>query len=189
MESGYVLDVCWSCELDDRIKSLKGKDSKFLPGIFNSIETESDLRNGIENGSLYGFIFCNLSSTEETIKKWEKFPPILKRMTVTYEHLSQSMKDQLKLEKPEETKFERETLVQGFFAVDQVILTTLARFYLRQGIKIENITGFVQYVPSRCLDPFASHDMELNGFIFLFHFFICYTFHSINSNKYAYRGF
>ena len=158
LESGYVLDVCWGCELDEKLDNAKNIHSKIFPGIFKRTQKESDLIQGIDDGSLFGFVFCDLDSSVATIQKWKSFPLIFKRLTVTYDHLSPAMKQQLELEKPEEKKFERETLVQGFHSKDQVIFTPLLRFYISQGVKISNITGFVQFIPRKCLNPFADHD-------------------------------
>ena len=132
-------------------------DSKFLPGIFKKVQSEDDLLRGIENETFYGFLCCDLISSSETIDKWKKFPLLLKRLTVTFDHLSPSMKEQLKLEKPGETKFERETLVQCFNVKNTVILSSLLKFYLSQGVEVRNVQYFVQYAPTKCLDPFATH--------------------------------
>ena len=124
----------------------------------NRVQSENDLLEGIENETLYGFLCCDLTSSDATIEKWKKFPLLLKRMTVTFEHLSPSMQKQLEIEKPGETKFERETLVQCFNVKNILILSSLLKFYISQGVEVSNVRYFVQYVPTKCLDPFATHD-------------------------------
>ena len=131
-------------------------DSSFLPGIFEATASARDIITGIKNGRLFGFVFCDLKSTSKTTTKWHDFPPCLTRLTLTDEHLTPEMKNQVSLEKPG-AKFNRTSLVQCFNAKSQVIMTPLARFYMDQGIDLVNITGFVQYVPFRSLNPFADH--------------------------------
>ena len=143
--------------------------SKLFPGIFKSGQSEQEILDGIVDESLFGFIIADISVTEPAFERWKDFPPVLRRMTITEEHLPEIMKKTFKKENPEMRKFERETLCQVFNASDQVILTPLVKFYLEQGFKISNVTTFVQFISFPALLPFCQHvtqmriDAELNG--------------------------
>ena len=66
------------------------------------------------------------------------------------------MKEQIRLEKPGMKKFERKTVVQCFNAENHFLLTTLAKYYMDEGLKISNIEQFIQYIPSKGILPFAN---------------------------------
>ena len=158
----------WSCEFRRILKKINIESQNF-PGIFKNHQTENEILKGICDESLFGFIIADISVTELAFERWKDFPPVLKKMVITEEHLPDIMKQTLKRENPGMKKFERETLCQVFNASSQVILTTLAKFYLDQGFKISNVTAFVQYISFPALLPFAERvttmriDAEKNG--------------------------
>ena len=67
------------------------------------------------------------------------------------------MAERFKERKPTENKLERETVVQCFTATDHLIMTPLARLYLKMGLRITKISKVIQYVPGRPLSPFVKH--------------------------------
>ena len=160
VSQGYQLEVMWSCEFH-KIRKNVTIDSKLFPGIFKTNQTEESILKGILDDSLFGFIIADISSTEKSREAWREFPPVLRKITITKEHLPDHMIKLLESENPGIDKFERETLCQVFNGKSQVILSTLAKFYLQQGFKITNVTSFVQYIGYPALLPFANHVTEM----------------------------
>ena len=69
--------------------------------------------------------------------------------------MSDVMIKQIEKEKGESTNFRRETLVQGFHARQLLLLTPLVQFYIKNGLKIERVSKFIQYIPFKSLKTFA----------------------------------
>ena len=142
---------------DKLLPTIRTVDTPLIPDILFKKQTEVDLLNGIISGSLYGFIQCDVESGPDVIDKLKDFPPLIKRETVTDANLSEYMRNRIKHEKPELQSFERETLIQCFNAKQILLMTPLAQYYVRKGLKITNITRFVQYIPRKSLLPFVNH--------------------------------
>ena len=111
----------------------------------------------IRSGELFGFIIADVESPQDVIAEMKEFPPIIRKMTLTEDHLSDYTKERLKKEKPNLKKFQRDTLVQCFNGKQLLLMTPLVKFYLEKGLQIHNITKFIQYIPSTALNPFAAH--------------------------------
>ena len=157
LQLGYELEVFWSCGYKELLKKMKNIESSFLPRIFQPTASQNEIIDDIKNGKIFGFVLCDLTSSQVTVEKWNDFPPCLKRLTIENAHLTPEMKQQIIYEKKDVESFKRETLVQCFNAEKQVIITPLAQFYMSQGIVLKNITGFVQFSPFKSLNPFANH--------------------------------
>ena len=155
--AGYYLEIIWECQYDRVFHKLSFKETPHFPQILKAKTNETDLLESIKSGELFGFILADIASPETVIAKMKNFPPIIKKMTLTDEHLTDYTRKRLKIEKPNLKVFTRETLVQCFHANQILIMTPLARFYLDKGLIIFNITRFIQYIPSTALNPFATH--------------------------------
>ena len=128
-----------------------------IPFILLKTQSEQELLEGVKNGDLFGFLICSLASPPEVVQKYKFFPPIVKRFTITEDLLTDFMAERVRSAYPGSKKFERETLVQCFNAKDHLVMTTTARYYMKMGIKIFNVKRFIQYIPRKCIKPFASH--------------------------------
>lgn len=157
MRQGYKLEYIWECEFDLLVPTISHICTPDIPEILKTRQTENDIITGIKLGKLFGFIVCTITSSPNVIKKFSQFPPIIKRLKITDQHLTPFMTTQVKLEKPNLKTFERETLVQCFNAKNHLLLTTLAKYYLDSGLIISNITQFIQYIPKKALLPFVEH--------------------------------
>ena len=147
----------WECQFDRLLPKIANCQTSLIPDILKKIQTETDIISGINNETLFGFILCDISSPDSVAKKMASFPPIIKRQVVTKEHLTPYMLGRIAHEKPEVKNFERETLIQCFNAKNHLLMTPLAKYYMDKGLKITNITKFVQYIPRRALSPFVKH--------------------------------
>ena len=157
LRQGYKLEVMWECQFLKLLPKIQHVQTPELGYILKISPTESDIISGILSDKLFGFIVCTVKSPPEVVERMKDFPPIIKRLTITEKYLTPFMKDQVKLEKPNTKKFERETLVQCFNATDHLLLTSLAKFYLKNGIEISKISKFIQYIPAKSLLPFVTH--------------------------------
>ena len=123
--------------------------------LFN--DNESSLIDAIQNGSVYGFVMCDVRTPLSIIKERERagflFPHVIKRMTIEEDHLSPFMKQKFLAD--DRKLGSTQTLVQVYNADRIFVLTEMVRVWMRIGSKISNITQFVQYVPGKTLLPFV----------------------------------
>ena len=154
---GYVLDVMWECQWNILVRDLSRDETPLIPDILKTGQNEQDILCGIRSGRLFGFIVADIDSPPHVKALMSNFPPIITRKKIGEENLTSFMAAQVKLEYPDLKKFERETLVQCFSAKNHLIMTPLAKYYLEQGLIINNITKFVQYIPNACISPFVEH--------------------------------
>ena len=156
LRQGYKLEVIWECQFDELLPTIQAVSTPTIPDILQKTQSEESLLDGIKNGKYYGFIVCTVSSPPDVINKMSDFPPVIKRLNVEDKHLTDTTRQQIKLEKPNLKKFERETLVQCFNAKDHLLMTNLARYYMESGLIISNIETFIQYIPKKSLAPFVN---------------------------------
>ena len=119
-------------------------------------DNEQQLIESIRNGNVYGFLVCDVDCDDDLAKDLSAngflFPPIIEKQTLTEAHFSDYMKRRFT---EEQKKLEKTTVIQKFNGKQTFIMTELARFYMDLGLKITNITKFVQYVGFKTLLPFA----------------------------------
>ena len=119
-------------------------------------DNESKLIDSIRNGNVYGFLVCDVECNDELAEELSSngflFPPIIEKQTLTEVHFSDYMKQRLT---QEQQKMERTTVIQKFNGKQTFIMTELAQFYLTLGLKISNVTKFIQYIGFKTLLPFA----------------------------------
>ena len=151
---GYTLEFIWGCEWMKLRKSLLNIETPRIPRILKLRETEADILSGVQNGSLFGYLICDLTSPEKVLVNWENFPLIIKRQDLDATHLSKIMKEQIVSEYGSTKSFKRSTLIQCFNDENHLLFTPLAKFYLDEGVQISNIRYFIQYIPDVCLKPF-----------------------------------
>ena len=88
------------------------------------------------------------------IEKWQNFPLVVKRETITESYLSEEMRNQVQKEYGDLKSFKRTTLIQCFNDENHLLFSPLAIFYMEEGLEIKNIKMFIQYRPDTCLKPF-----------------------------------
>ena len=151
---GYELEFIWGCQWRELKSKLTDLETPNFPKILSNKNSESDILNGIRDGTLFGYLICDVKSPESVIQNWRNFPPIIKRQKLDASFVSETTFEQIKSEYGQTSKFKRNTLIQCFNDENHLLFTPLARFYLGEGIEISNIRTFVQYKPSACLEPF-----------------------------------
>ena len=153
---GYQLETIWGCEWAELRKSLINIPTPRFPKILHIENSEDDILRGIRDGSLFGYLICDIKSSQTVIDKWKNFPPIIKRQKLDASFVSQETFNQIHSEYGSTSDFKRTTLIQCFNDKDHLLFTPLAKFYLEEGLEISNITTFIQYHPASCLQPFIN---------------------------------
>lgn len=125
-----------------------------LPMIMKNYGYEQQLLSLIQSDQIFGFCVCDVTTPAEIYNKiaWINFPPIIKRADIEESHLSNYMKERVK---QENVKLPRTTVVQTYNGTQMLLFTPLIAFYMRLGLKISNVTKFIQYRPSRVLTDFV----------------------------------
>lgn len=123
-------------------------------GLMFQQHNEEDLLAEIKADNVFGFIVADIHCpqiVEDKIKHLN-FPPVIQRMTITEDLVSPYMKQRANAAG---RKIEQNTVVQTFNGTQQLILTKMAKFYMDLGLKIRNVSRFVQYRADRCLGNFC----------------------------------
>ena len=118
-------------------------------------DNEKSLLEAIENDQVFGFLKCDIHTPTEIIEadiaQGFLFPPVIQRMTLEEKHLSPYMMERY----TEDRRSPAETVVQTYNASQLFVFTPVVRHYQKRGMKIRNITQFVQYQPGEIFKPFT----------------------------------
>ena len=116
-----------------------------MPSILNN-DNEESLISGILSGKLFGFAVLDVKTPLEQIKKYEKagflFPLVIRRQTITEEHLSSYMRERFIEER---AKIERHTVIQTYNGSQVLVFTPIIQFWVSRGMEISNVTKFYQF--------------------------------------------
>ena len=119
-------------------------------------DTEQSLLTAIKSEEVFGFLICSIRTPDHIIKQFEDasflFPPIIQRANLTEDLLSPFMRAQMI---QQQRKPGQSTLIQTYNGDDILVMSSLAKFYLDNGMQIKNIKQFIQYIPGRGLAPFV----------------------------------
>ena len=144
----------YECDWKRKLSQLQNIETE-IPNILRR-DTEESLLNMIREDKTFGFLTCDIECSENLASELSAngflFPPVIDRQTLTEEHFSDYMTMRMKQEKQ---KLSKETVVQKFNAKQIFLMTSLAKFYLDLGLKVTNVSQFVQYVGAKTLLPFA----------------------------------
>ena len=126
-----------------------------LARIFND-DSESTLLEAIKTGEVFGFIIADVRTPNAIIEQHKRdgfvFPPVITRRTLTEDHLSPFMAQRY----ADEGRSPAETVIQSYHGDQVFLLTSLAQFYMENGLQVSNITKFIQYQPGKALKPFVN---------------------------------
>lgn len=152
LEKHGKLHVMRECEWDSIHQAIGSVPTRF-PRIMKSIDTDEALLKGIQDGSLYGFIQCDVWCDDALVNKLKglNFPPVFNKIHMSYDLLSPFM---LKRYHEEGRKLDQMSIVQTFRGKQLLLLSELAKFYLDLGMELRNITLFTQYLGEHCFAPF-----------------------------------
>ena len=151
--------VTTSCEwaAEKRRFKLQSPDYCFLG---QKVISEDEIFSQIHAGNFYGIIRCDVHTPPSVISEYEhlNFPFIFRKMHVTEEMLSESMKNLAKKVKKE---FPAETRTLTWNAQDIVLTTPTVQFYMQLGMKISNLRWAVQYKRSEPFKKFVKGMVDI----------------------------
>ena len=153
LESRGTLIVMWDCKWRKILQNLP----KFPTRLGRILERDSQdtLLDAIKSETVFGFIKCDIATPIEHIEEFKAagflFPPVISKRKLTEAHLSPYMKQRYAAD----CKSPAETVIQSYFGENVLLMTSLAKLYMDRGMKISNVTRFVQYEPGRALAPFV----------------------------------
>ena len=117
-----------------------------------TISTDSLLEK-IRDGSLYGYIQCNLVVPDELKAKFSNFPPIFNNTEVGRNDIGEYMQNYA-IEN-DLLKHPQRMLMSSFKLENGSIITPLFNFYMELGLQCTKIYRFVQYLPRKCFNKFV----------------------------------
>lgn len=105
----------------------------------------------ILNGSLFGFIECDIHVPDELKAKFAEFPPIFKNVVISYNNLTPEMQ---KIKNDQNWK--SKSLISSYFGQKILLYTPLIKFYLKHGLKITKIYQIMEYQSARPFEKFVN---------------------------------
>ena len=159
-KSKGILYTMRECAWKKFVKSqLDLPSSTSLGRIFHQ-DSEETLLKAIVSGECWGYLCCDIdtptSIIEQDVADGFLFPPIISRMDLEEKHLSPFMRERYE----EEQRRPSSTVVQTYSGRQVFVLSDLVKFYLGRGMKVSNITKFVQYQPGATFKPFVTKVTE-----------------------------
>ena len=144
----------WECEWWQNFKTNE-KIKKHIRSNFPYKRPLSfdSLLEKIRDGSLYGYIQCDLVVPDELKAKFSNFPPICKNTEVGKidigEYRQNYANENDLLQHPQQM------LISSFKLENGSIITPLFNFYIELGLQRTNVYCFVQYLPRKCFNKFV----------------------------------
>ena len=113
----------------------------------------AEIVESIASGEFYGLVECDISVPERLHSHFSEMAPVFKNTMVGREHLSPHMSafaaDTHHLRSPQRT------LIGSLFGEKILLLSELARWYLKHGLVITRVYQLVRYVPRKVFSDFA----------------------------------
>ena len=153
-EKGYKVEEMWECEWWQNFKTndkIKNHVRTHFP-YKRPLSTDSLLAK-IKDGSLFGYVQCDLVVPDELKSKFANFPPIFKNTEVGRNHIGDYMKNYA-IEN-EMLKHPQRMLISSFKLENGTVITPLFNFYLELGLQCTKIYRFVEYSPRKCFSNFV----------------------------------
>ena len=153
-EKGYKIEEMWECEWWQNFKTNE-KIKNHIRSNFpykRPISTDSLLEK-IRNGSLNGYIQCDLVVPDKLKAKFSNFPPIFKNTEVGRNDIGEYM--QSYAIENDLLKHPQRMLISSFKLENSSINTPLFNFYMELGLQCTKVYRFVQYLPRKCFNKFV----------------------------------
>ena len=153
-EKGYKVEEMWECEWWQNFKTdekIKNQVRTHFP-YKRPLSTDSLLAK-IKDGSLFGYVQCDLVVPDELKSKFLNFPPILKNTEVGRNDIGDYMKNYA-IEN-EMLKHPQRMLISSFKLENGTVITPFFNFYLELGLRCTKIYRFVEYSPRKCFNIFV----------------------------------
>jgi len=119
---------------------------KSRPSVENIIDA-------VENGKLFGMVQCDIRVPDHLKQHFSEMTPIFKNVEVGIDDIGEHMKTHCVeggvLKRP------RRTLVGSYVGEHILLITPLLRWYLKQGLVVDDVQQVVEYRPQACYDKFG----------------------------------
>ena len=153
-EKGYKVEEMWECDWWESFKTtdkIKNHVKTHFP-YKRPLSTDSLLAK-INDGSLFGYVQCDLIVPDELKSKFANFPPIFKNIEVGRNDIGDYMKNYT-IEN-DMLKPPQRMLISSFKLENETVITPLYNFYMELGLQCTKIYRFVQYSPRKCFNTFV----------------------------------
>ena len=158
-ESEGTLHVMRECQWKRFLKSRDLPISTPISRILHR-DTQQSLLDAITDDQVFGFVKCDIHTPVEIIEadiaQGFLFPPVIQRVSLEEQHLSPYMLERY----TEDQRSPAETVVQTYNGTQLLVFTPVIQHYIKRGMKISNITQFVQYQPGQIFKPFTEKVTE-----------------------------
>ena len=158
-EKGYKVEEMWECEWWESFTT-NDKIKNYVRALFTDkrpLSTGSLLAK-IKDGSLSGYVQCNLVVPYELKLKFANSPPIFNNTDVGGSDIGDHMKNYA-IEN-EMLRHPQRTLISSFKLENGTVIIPLFNFYLELGLQCTEIYVFVQYTPRK---GFSNFDQSVVG--------------------------
>ena len=115
--------------------------------------TQDVLIQSIESGLLFGLVQCDIHVPDVLRDRFFEMPPIFKNTDIHRKDIGRHMRKYCKQNNLLKTP--RRGLIGSFFGAKILLITPLARWYLKQGLVISKIYQIVEYKPKTCFREFG----------------------------------
>ena len=153
-EKGYKVEEMWECDWWESFKTdekIKNHVRTHFP--YKRLLSTDSLLAKIKDGSLFGYVQCDLVVPDELKPKFANFPPIFKNTEVGRDDIGEYMKNYA-IEN-EMLKHPQRMLISSFKLENGTVITPLFNFYLELGLQCTKIYRFVEYSPRKCFNNFV----------------------------------
>ena len=148
LENSKVIRMT-GCQWSEICKNQNLGESKISKILFKANIEESEMIEMIHNNELYGFVLCDIISTQKSRKFLEvNWPPLIFKDNINLTDLPVWMQANTC-----EKDFPRNTFVQGMFRNNLLLHTDLAYFYAKNGFLLTKIHKFYEFEGFKCLKP------------------------------------
>ena len=146
MGKGYTVIEMYDCEWWQLYKTIVVVKQHLCQSFPYKIPLSKErLLERIKNGSLFGYVQCDIEVPPELREQLANFPPIFKNINVGRDDIGSVMKSYAEqeglLSQP------RKILISSYSLENGTLITPLLLFYLSLGLVCKKLCRFVQYTP------------------------------------------
>ena len=160
---GYSLVVMYECHWRDLLR-LDPDISAFVLGLEtrtmteNVSMTEPQIIQALKEDKFFGVIECDIEVPDNLKSKFSEMQPIYKNVELTKDCLSEHMKAIAK--ESGHLKGKLKMLIASMCGSKILLLTSLAKWYLEQGLQITRVYEICQFKPVKCFEAFGNSVSE-----------------------------
>ena len=120
-----------------------------------SIEVkQQQLLDDIRRDKIFGFVKCDIHVPDHLIDKFSEYPPIFKNTEINIEDIGETM--QAYCESIGRKNGVNRSLISSMHGKGIIILTPLLKWYLENGLVVDDVEYIIKYNPKTCFDWFMN---------------------------------